>query len=188
MNLFQKLVQYFDGSDLLYLLGNFYLFTPLISKFLQTKNIITQYRSIQVKIFVRWFNQITEYWLKQNLHNQIAKLQRELQSQFDTAAAVMRKFKETKKKHDGKKITQKTSNAEAQPENKQKKTKVSLKAEPTKNIEEKASDKTKSQDQKTTKKLQSSAKVSSKGNLEKERGQITCLRQSCQIIAKSWSK
>ncbi|CAL6103993.1 Hypothetical_protein [Hexamita inflata] len=31
-------------------------------------------------------------------------------------------------------------------------------------------------------------KVSSKGNLEKERGQITCLRKACQIIAKSWSK
>ncbi|CAL6090105.1 Hypothetical_protein [Hexamita inflata] len=31
-------------------------------------------------------------------------------------------------------------------------------------------------------------KVSSKGNLEKERGQITCLRQSCQIIAKRQSK
>ncbi|CAL6064408.1 Hypothetical_protein [Hexamita inflata] len=71
-------------------------------------------------------------------------------------------------KHDDKKITQKTSNAEAQPENEKKKTKVSQKAEPTKNIEEKAPDKTKpkdaqkqkeekhpvqkSQDQKTTKK------------------------------------
>ncbi|CAL5974052.1 Hypothetical_protein [Hexamita inflata] len=31
-------------------------------------------------------------------------------------------------------------------------------------------------------------KVSSKGNLEKEKGQITCLRKACQIIAKSWSK
>ncbi|CAL6080067.1 Hypothetical_protein [Hexamita inflata] len=31
-------------------------------------------------------------------------------------------------------------------------------------------------------------KVSSKGNLEKERGQITCLRKTCQIIAKRWSK
>ncbi|CAL6101299.1 Hypothetical_protein [Hexamita inflata] len=31
-------------------------------------------------------------------------------------------------------------------------------------------------------------KVSSKGNLEKERGQITCLRKACQIIAKRWSK
>ncbi|CAL6103370.1 Hypothetical_protein [Hexamita inflata] len=30
-------------------------------------------------------------------------------------------------------------------------------------------------------------KVSSKGNLEKERGQITCLRKAC-IIAKRWSK
>ncbi|CAL6045764.1 Putative_reverse transcriptase/endonuclease [Hexamita inflata] len=49
----------------------------------------------------------------QSLKEKIAKLQRELQSQFDTAAAVMRKFKETKKKHDDKKITQKTSNAEA---------------------------------------------------------------------------
>ncbi|CAL6041770.1 Hypothetical_protein [Hexamita inflata] len=77
----------------------------------------------------------------QSLKEKIAKLQRELQSQFDTAAAVMRKFKETKKKHDDKKITQKTSNAEAQPENEKKKTKVSQKAEPTKNIEEKAPDK-----------------------------------------------
>ncbi|CAL6013642.1 Hypothetical_protein [Hexamita inflata] len=49
----------------------------------------------------------------------ITKLQRGLQSQFDTAAAVMRKFKETKKKHDDKKITQKTSNAEVQSEKKQ---------------------------------------------------------------------
>ncbi|CAL6057916.1 Hypothetical_protein [Hexamita inflata] len=63
----------------------------------------------------------------QSLKEKIAKLQRELQSQFDTAAAVMRKFKETKKKHDDKKITQKTSNAEAQPENEKKKTKVSQK-------------------------------------------------------------
>ncbi|CAL6112839.1 Hypothetical_protein [Hexamita inflata] len=30
-------------------------------------------------------------------------------------------------------------------------------------------------------------KVSSKGNLEKERGQITCLRKACRI-AKRWSK
>ncbi|CAL6040143.1 Hypothetical_protein [Hexamita inflata] len=57
----------------------------------------------------------------------IVKLQRELQSQFDTAAAVMCKFKETKKKHDDKKITQKTNNAEAQPENEKKKTEVSQK-------------------------------------------------------------
>ncbi|CAL6082354.1 Hypothetical_protein [Hexamita inflata] len=117
----------------------------------------------------------------QSLKEKIAKLQRELQSQFDTAAAVMRKFKETKKKHDDKKITQKTSNAEAQPENEKKKTKVSQKAEPTKNIEEKAPDKTKpkdaqkqkekkppvqkSQDQKTNQKPQSNTKfqVSSKG-------------------------
>ncbi|CAL6099358.1 Hypothetical_protein [Hexamita inflata] len=42
----------------------------------------------------------------QSLKEKIAKLQRELQSQFDTA--VMRKFKETQKKHDDKKITQKT--------------------------------------------------------------------------------
>ncbi|CAL6009094.1 Hypothetical_protein [Hexamita inflata] len=106
---------------------------------------------------------------KFSLSKKIAKLQ----SQFDTTAAVMRKFKETKKKHDDKKITQKTSNAKAQPEN-EKKTKVSQKAEPTKNIEEKAPNKTKpkdaqkqkeekppvykSQDQKTTKKPQSSAK------------------------------
>ncbi|CAL6102274.1 Hypothetical_protein [Hexamita inflata] len=74
----------------------------------------------------------------QSLKEKIAKLQRELQSQFDTAAAVMRKFKETKKKHDDKKITQKTNNAEAQSENEKKKTEVSQKAEPTKNIEEKA--------------------------------------------------
>ncbi|CAL5992441.1 Hypothetical_protein [Hexamita inflata] len=65
----------------------------------------------------------------QSLKEKIAKLQRELQSQFDTAAAVMRKFKETKKKHDDKKITQKTNNAEAQPENEKKKTEVSQKAE-----------------------------------------------------------
>ncbi|CAL6029809.1 Hypothetical_protein [Hexamita inflata] len=71
----------------------------------------------------------------QSLKEKIAKLQRELQSQFETAAAVMRKFKETKKKHDDKKITQKTSNAEAQSEN-EKKTEVSQKAEPTKNIKE----------------------------------------------------
>ncbi|CAL5978985.1 Hypothetical_protein [Hexamita inflata] len=58
----------------------------------------------------------------------------------------MRKFKETKKKHDDKKITQKTNNAEAQPENEKKKTEVSQKAEPTKNIEEKAPDKTKLKD------------------------------------------
>ncbi|CAL6023443.1 Hypothetical_protein [Hexamita inflata] len=75
----------------------------------------------------------------------IAKLQRELQSQFDTAAAVMRKYKKPKK-HDDKKITQKTNNAEAQPENEKKKTEVSQKAEPTKNIEEKAPDKTKLKD------------------------------------------
>ncbi|CAL6017540.1 Hypothetical_protein [Hexamita inflata] len=31
-------------------------------------------------------------------------------------------------------------------------------------------------------------KVSSKANLEKERGQITCLRKACQIIVKSWQK
>ncbi|CAL5990032.1 Hypothetical_protein [Hexamita inflata] len=82
----------------------------------------------------------------QSLKEKIAKLQRELQSQFDTAAAVMRKFKETKKKHDDKKITQKTNNAEAQSENEKKKTEVSQKAEPTKNIEEKAPDKTKLKD------------------------------------------
>ncbi|CAL6045752.1 Hypothetical_protein [Hexamita inflata] len=120
----------------------------------------------------------------QSLKEKIAKLQRELQSQFDTAAAVMRKFKETKKKHDDKKITQKTSNAEAQPENEKKKTKVSQKAEPTKNIEEKAPDKTKpkdaqkqkeekppvqkSQDQKTTKKPQSSAKSPQKETQKKK--------------------
>ncbi|CAL6003930.1 Hypothetical_protein [Hexamita inflata] len=46
----------------------------------------------------------------QSLKEKIAKLQRELQSQFDTAAAVMPKFKETKKKHDDQKITQKTNN------------------------------------------------------------------------------
>ncbi|CAL6042093.1 Hypothetical_protein [Hexamita inflata] len=120
----------------------------------------------------------------QSLKEKIAKLQRELQSQFDTAAAVMRKFKETKKKHDDKKITQKTSNAEAQPENEKKKTKVSQKAEPTKNIEEKAPDKTKpkdaqkqkdekppvqkSQDQKTTKKPHSSAKSPQKETQKKK--------------------
>ncbi|CAL6091994.1 Hypothetical_protein [Hexamita inflata] len=119
----------------------------------------------------------------QSLKEKIAKLQRELQSQFDTAAAVMRKFKETKKKHDDKKITQKTSNAEAQPEN-EKKTKASQKAEPTKNIEEKAPDKTKPkdaqkqkeekppvqklQDQKTTKKPQSSAKSPQKETQKKK--------------------
>ncbi|CAL6093694.1 Hypothetical_protein [Hexamita inflata] len=119
----------------------------------------------------------------QSLKEKIAKLQRELQSQFDTAAAVMRKFKETKKKHDDKKITQKTSNAEAQSEN-EKKTKVSQKAEPTKNIEEKAPDKTKpkdaqkqkekkppvqkSQDQKTTIKPQSSAKSPQKETQKKK--------------------
>ncbi|CAL6065080.1 Hypothetical_protein [Hexamita inflata] len=108
-----------------------------------------------------------------------------LQSQFDTAAAVMRKFKETKKKHDDKKITQKTNNAEAQPENEKKKTKVSQKAEPTKNIEEKAPDKTKlkdaqkqkekkppvqkSQDQKTTKMPQSSAKSPQKETQKKKK-------------------
>ncbi|CAL6031671.1 Hypothetical_protein [Hexamita inflata] len=42
----------------------------------------------------------------QSLQEKIAKLQRELQSQFDTTATVMRKFKETQKKHDDKKITQ----------------------------------------------------------------------------------
>ncbi|CAL6084362.1 Reverse_transcriptase (RNA-dependent DNA polymerase) [Hexamita inflata] len=119
----------------------------------------------------------------QSLKEKIAKLQRELQSQFDTAAAVMRKFKETKKKHDDKKITQKTSNAEAQSEN-EKKTKVSQKAEPTKNIEEKAPDKTKpkdaqkqkekkppvqkSQDQKTTIKPQSSSKSPQKETQKKK--------------------
>ncbi|CAL6043881.1 Hypothetical_protein [Hexamita inflata] len=120
----------------------------------------------------------------QSLKEKIAKLQRELQSQFDTAAVVMRKFKETKKKHNDKKITQKTSNAEAQPENEKKKTKVSQKAKPTKNIEEKATDKTKpknaqkqkeekppvqkSQDQKTTKKSQSSAKSPQKETQKKK--------------------
>ncbi|CAL6111167.1 Hypothetical_protein [Hexamita inflata] len=39
----------------------------------------------------------------QSLKEKKAKLQRELQSQFDTAAAVVRKFKDTKK-HDDKKI------------------------------------------------------------------------------------
>ncbi|CAL5990739.1 Putative_reverse transcriptase/endonuclease [Hexamita inflata] len=120
----------------------------------------------------------------QSLKEKIAKLQRELQSQFDTAAAVMRKFKETKKKHDDKKITQKTNNAEAQPENEKKKTEVSQKAEPTKNIEEKAPDKTKlkdaqkqkekkppvqkSQDQKTTKMPQSNAKSPQKETQKKK--------------------
>ncbi|CAL6063784.1 Hypothetical_protein [Hexamita inflata] len=138
----------------------------------------------------------------QSLKEKIAKLQRELQSQFDTAATVMRKFKETKKKHDDKKITQKTSNAEAQPENEKKKTKVSQKAEPTKNIEEKAPNKTKpkdaqkqkeekppvqkSQDQKTTQKPQSSAKSPQKETQKKKEDK--CLRKACQIIAKRWSK
>ncbi|CAL6092447.1 Hypothetical_protein [Hexamita inflata] len=79
-------------------------------------------------------------------------------------------------------ITQKTSNAEAQSEN-EKKTKVSQKAEPTKNIEEKAPDKTKpkdaqkqkekkppvqkSQDQKTTQKPQSKKKEDKQPVLEK---------------------
>ncbi|CAL6000891.1 Hypothetical_protein [Hexamita inflata] len=110
----------------------------------------------------------------------------------------MRKFKETKKKHNDKKITQKTNYAEAQSENEKKKTEVSQKAEPMKNIEEKAPDKTKlkdaqkqkekqppvqkSQDQKTTKMPQSNAK-----SPQKERGQITCLRKACRI-AKRWSK
>ncbi|CAL5997541.1 Hypothetical_protein [Hexamita inflata] len=114
----------------------------------------------------------------------IAKLQRELQSQFDTAATVMRKFKETKKKHDDKKITQRTNYAEAQSENEKKKTEVSQKAEPTKNIEEKAPDKTKlkdaqkqkekqppvqkSQDQKTTKMPQSNAKSPKKETQKKK--------------------
>ncbi|CAL6010078.1 Hypothetical_protein [Hexamita inflata] len=103
---------------------------------------------------------------------------------------------------DDKKITQKTSNAEAQSEN-EKKTEVSQKAEPTKNIEEKAPDKTKPKDAQKQKeksprlqvtrskdhqKAPIQRKVSSKGNLEKERGQITCLRKACQIIAKRWSK
>ncbi|CAL6067496.1 Hypothetical_protein [Hexamita inflata] len=120
----------------------------------------------------------------QSLKEKIAKLQRELQSQFDTAAAVMRKFKETKKKHDDKKITQKTSNAEAQPEYEKKKTEVSQKAEPMKNIEEKAPDKTKpkdaqkqkeekppvqkSQDQKTTQKPQSNTKSPQKETQKKK--------------------
>ncbi|CAL6063542.1 Hypothetical_protein [Hexamita inflata] len=42
----------------------------------------------------------------QSIKEKIAKLQRELQSQFDTTAAVMHKFKEIQKKHDDKKITQ----------------------------------------------------------------------------------
>ncbi|CAL6006139.1 Hypothetical_protein [Hexamita inflata] len=120
----------------------------------------------------------------QSLKEKIAKLQRELQSQFDTAAAVMRKFKETKKKHDDKKITQKTNNAEAQPEKDKKKTEVSQKAEPTKNIEENAPDKTKfkdaqkqkeqkspvqkSQDQKTTKMPQSNTKSPQKETQKKK--------------------
>ncbi|CAL6088774.1 Hypothetical_protein [Hexamita inflata] len=119
-----------------------------------------------------------------SLKEKIAKLQRELQSQFDTTATVMRKFKETKKMHDDNNITQKTSNAEAQPENEKKKTKVSQKAEPTKNIEEKAPDKTKpkdaqkqkeekppfqkSQDQKTSQKPQSSAKSPQKETQKKK--------------------
>ncbi|CAL6089389.1 Hypothetical_protein [Hexamita inflata] len=100
------------------------------------------------------------------------------------AATVLRKFKETKKKHDDKKITQKTNNAEAQPENEKKKTEVSQKAEPTKNIEEKAPDNTKlkdarkqkekepsvqkSQDQKTTKMPQSNAKSPKKETQKKK--------------------
>ncbi|CAL6051439.1 Hypothetical_protein [Hexamita inflata] len=49
-------------------------------------------------------------------------------------------------------ITQKTSNAEVQSENEKKKTEVSQKAEPTKNIEEKAPDKTKPKDAQKQKK------------------------------------
>ncbi|CAL6021243.1 Hypothetical_protein [Hexamita inflata] len=129
----------------------------------------------------------------QSLKEKIAKLQRELQSQFDTAAAVMRKFKETKKKHDDKKITQKTSNAEAQPENEKKQTKVSQKAEPTKNIEEKAPDKTKpkdaqkqkeekppvqkSQDQKTTQKPQSNTKSPQKETQKKKEDKQPVLKK-----------
>ncbi|CAL6035562.1 Hypothetical_protein [Hexamita inflata] len=123
----------------------------------------------------------------------ITKLQRELQSQFDTSAAVMRKFKEIKKKHDDKKITQKTNNAEAQPENEKKKTEVSQKAEPTKNIEEKAPDKTKlkdaqkqkekkspvqkSLDQKTTKKHQSNAKSPQKITQKKKEDKLPVLEK-----------
>ncbi|CAL6050696.1 Hypothetical_protein [Hexamita inflata] len=125
------------------------------------------------------------------LKEKIAKFQRELQSQFDTAAAVMRKFKETKQKHDDKKIAQKTSNAEAQPENEKKKTKVSQKAEPMKNIEEKAPDKTKPKDaqkqQKEEKPQFKSHKIKrplKSPNLE----QITCFKKSYQTIAKIWSK
>ncbi|CAL6039379.1 Hypothetical_protein [Hexamita inflata] len=92
----------------------------------------------------------------QSLKEKIVK--RQLQSQFDTAATVMRKFKETKKKHDDKKITQKTNNAEAQPENEKKKTEVSQKAEPTKNIEEKAPDKTKLKDAQEQKEKQPQSK------------------------------
>ncbi|CAL6000365.1 Hypothetical_protein [Hexamita inflata] len=58
----------------------------------------------------------------QFLKEKIAKFQREMQ--FDTAAKIMHKFKETKKKHDDKKITQKTSNTEAQSENEKNKKKL----------------------------------------------------------------
>ncbi|CAL6037924.1 Hypothetical_protein [Hexamita inflata] len=80
--------------------------------------------------------------------------------------------------------SQKTNNAEAQPENKKKKNEVSQKAEPTKNIEEKAPDKTKLKDaqkqkeqkppvqkshyQKTTKMPQSNAKFPQKETQKKK--------------------
>ncbi|CAL6008029.1 Hypothetical_protein [Hexamita inflata] len=58
----------------------------------------------------------------------VAKLQRELQSQFDTAATAMCKFKETKKKHDDKKIMTLKSRKRKSPQSKSHKIKRPLKS------------------------------------------------------------
>ncbi|CAL6045809.1 Hypothetical_protein [Hexamita inflata] len=115
---FQQLVEALVQAQVIYrslqqqqLLG---LYTRLCSNFLFTSIFVNLGNKNLIFELYNQGNSKGDDKKIQSLKEKIAKLQRELQSQLDTAATVMRKFKETKKKHDDKKITQKTNNAEAQ--------------------------------------------------------------------------